>query len=466
MKRVNLFFTALRVPLDYLTLIAAAAGAYAIRFSPWFVEARPVIFDLAFQPFMRIVVPVAAVWILIFAFSGLYRARQIRIASEMLRVIIATAAGAAFVLGVIFFSRELFDSRFIFLASWILATLLILIERILIRKIQRYIRIWGIGTNNVVLIGKTKSGQNIARFFKTHPKLGYAVTRHFAGFTKQTEENILKLKKRHKVDIILVADPDISRKTLQEIKTFTDIEHLSFSYTGGVFPSAAVQPILHTFAGEPVIEVPKTPLDDWGAIYKRLFDIVGALILIILSLPIQIIAGIILLTEQQGGILFKQKRIGQGGYPFHYFKFRSMVKNAHAYRFNDKFLKEHGNMRGGTPLFKLENDPRVTKFGRFMRKFSVDEIPEFYLVLFGRMSLVGPRPHLPGEVANYRPSQRHVLTVKPGITGMAQVSGRANLEFDEEVNLDIFYIENWSPWLDFIILLKTPLVVFFGRGAY
>lgn len=466
MKRVNLFFTALRVPLDYITLIAAAAAAYAIRFSPWFTEARPVVFDLAFDQFMRIVVPVAAIWIVIFALAGLYRSRKERIASEMLRVIIAGAAGAAFVLGVIFFSRELFDSRFIFLAAWSLATLFVLIERVLIRKVQRYIRIWGIGTHNVVLIGKTKSGHNIARFFKGYPKLGYVVQKHFAGFTERTRNDILKLKKRQKVDLLIVADPDISRKTLQEIKTFTDIEHLSFSYTGGVFPSAAVKPILHTFAGEPVIEVPKTPLDGWGAIYKRMIDIVGALILIVLSLPIQIIAGIILLTENQGGILFKQKRIGQGGYPFRYFKFRSMVKNAHAFRFNDEFLKEHGNMRGGTPLFKLENDPRVTKFGRFMRKFSVDEIPEFYLVLFGCMSLVGPRPHLPGEVANYRPAQRQVLTVKPGITGMAQVSGRANLEFDEEVNLDIFYIENWSPWLDFIILLKTPLVVFFGRGAY
>jgi exopolysaccharide biosynthesis polyprenyl glycosylphosphotransferase len=466
MKRVNLFFTALRVPLDYLTLITAASVAYAIRFSPWFTEARPVIFSLNFDQFMRIALPIGLAWILIFAISGLYRARDERMASEMLRIIIATAAGAAFVLGLIFFSRELFDSRFIFVASWALATLFLLIERLLLRSLQRTLRGFGIGATHVVLIGKTKSGQSIARFFKNFPKLGYQVTRHFSGFTDQTKTSILSLKKKGKVDFLLVTDPDISRQTLQDIKTFTDIEHLSFGYTGGVFPTAAVKPVLHTFAGEPVIEVPKTPLDGWGAIYKRLFDIIGALILIILSLPVQLIAGCILLFEKQGSILFRQKRIGQGGAPFPYFKFRSMVKNAHKYRFDTEFLKKHGNMRGGTPLFKLEDDPRVTKFGRFMRKFSIDEIPEFYLVLFGRMSLVGPRPHLPEEVAKYRPEQRHVLTVKPGITGMAQVSGRANLEFDEEVTLDIFYIENWSPWLDFIILLKTPLVVFFGRGAY
>jgi exopolysaccharide biosynthesis polyprenyl glycosylphosphotransferase len=466
MKRVNLLFTALRAPFDYLTLIAAAATAYAIRFSSYAVDIRPVAFDLDFDQFMRVVIPVAAIWIVIFALSGLYRNRPERLANEMLRIIIAGAAGAAFVLGVIFFSRELFDSRFIFLASWALATLFILIERYVIRRAQRRLRAWGIGSNNVVLIGKTKSSQNIAKFFKRYPKLGYHVTGHFAKFTHQTSKNILSLRKQDKVDIILVADPDISKKSLQEIKTFTDIEHLSFSYTGGVFPTAAVKPILHTFAGEPVIEVPKTPLDGWGAIYKRIFDIIGSLILIILSFPIQVVVAIILLFENEGGILFRQKRVGQSGYPFGYFKFRSMRKDAHKYRFDSAFLKKHGNMRGNTPLFKLEDDPRVTKFGKWMRKLSIDEVPEFYLVLFGHMSLVGPRPHLPEEVANYRPEQRHVLTVKPGITGMAQVSGRASLAFDEEVNLDIFYLENWSPWLDFIILLKTPIVVIFGRGAY
>ncbi len=143
-----------------------------------------------------------------------------------------------------------------------------------------------------------------------------------------------------------------------------------------------------------------------------------------------------------------------------------MVKDAHKYRFDPEFLKKHGNDRDGTPLFKLENDPRVTPVGKFIRKYSIDEIPEFYLVLLGRMSLVGPRPHMEKEVADYKPEQRKVLTIKPGITGMAQISGRADLDFDEEVQLDIYYIENWSPWLDLVVLLKTPIIVLFGTGAY
>ncbi|MEK9157428.1 MAG: sugar transferase, partial [Patescibacteria group bacterium] len=130
------------------------------------------------------------------------------------------------------------------------------------------------------------------------------------------------------------------------------------------------------------------------------------------------------------------------------------------------FLEKYGNMREGTPLFKLAKDPRVTRVGSFIRKFSLDELPEFYLVLFGKMSLVGPRPHLPEEVDSYKSHERRVLTIKPGITGLPQISGRASLDFEDEVRLDMHYIESWTPWLDITILLKTPFAVLFRRGAY
>ncbi|MFH1767044.1 MAG: sugar transferase, partial [Patescibacteria group bacterium] len=249
-------------------------------------------------------------------------------------------------------------------------------------------------------------------------------------------------------------------------KNFSDAEHLTFIYSAGLFPGAAVRPIIHTFAGQPVIEVPKTPLDGWGAIYKRLFDIAVSLIFITLTLPIQILVGLAIILENPGPIFFRQKRVGQRAKFFGYFKFRSMFKDAHKFRYDPEFIKKYGNLREGTPLFKLENDPRITRVGRFIRKLHIDEVPEFYLVLFGRMSLVGPRPHMPGEVEQYKPSQRRVLNIKPGITGLAQISGQSNLEFDDEVQLDMHYIENWSPWLDLVILLKTPFVVLFERGTY
>ncbi len=139
-----------------------------------------------------------------------------------------------------------------------------------------------------------------------------------------------------------------------------------------------------------------------------------------------------------------------------------MTPGLHYMRYNE--LKEQ-DARKGTPLVKIKNDPRITRVGRFIRKFSIDELPEFFLVFTGKMSLVGPRPHLPEEVKKYKPEQRKVLTIKPGITGMSQISGREKLDFDDEVRLDTYYIEHWSPWLDLYILLKTPFVVLFRKGA-
>jgi len=465
MKRIDLFITVVLIPLDYLTLLVAGWLAYALRFSPIFANIRPVTFDLNFTNYMSAVLPLALVWILVFAVAGLYATQRQRLATELTRVILAVSAGIAVVLAIAFFSRELFDSRFIVLAVWFISTVFVMFERFITRTIQKKLYTYGIGVNNIVIIGTTDTGKALKNYFDRYPRLGYAVSAHYANFNKETERRILELKETNKINTIFVVDPNFDRVTILRIKSFSDIEHLTFQYSAELFPSAAVVPIIHMFAGVPVIEVPKTPLDGWGAIYKRGFDIFFAALLIILSLPVQIPTVIFLLLEKQGGILYKQERVGQGGKTIKYFKFRSMIKDAHQLRSNPDFLKEHGNMRAGSPMFKLEKDPRVTKVGAFIRKFSIDEIPEFYLVLMGRMSLVGPRPHLPEEVQNYHPEQKKVLTIKPGITGLAQIIGRASLAFDEEVRLDMYYIENWSPWLDFIVLLKTPLVVLLQTGT-
>lgn len=153
--------------------------------------------------------------------------------------------------------------------------------------------------------------------------------------------------------------------------------------------------------------------------------------------------------------------MGEHGRPFRYFKFRSMYHNVHSQRYT---ALAHLDTRKG-PLVKIKNDPRVTPVGRFIRTWSIDELPEFFLVFFGRMSLVGPRPHLPEEVANYEPHQRRVLAIKPGITGLAQISGRSDLSFDDEVNLDLWYIEHWSLWRDLWILFRTPMAILTHRGV-
>lgn len=466
MKRVNLFFAALLIPLDYLVLVAAACFAYWMRYTPFVQDIRPVIFDLAFDAYLAVTLLSGLVFLAVFAVSGLYAIRQMRLATEFVRILLACSTGIAVVLGIAFFSRELFDSRFIVLAVWGFSVLFVSIERYLIRMLQRSLRHFGIGLRRVVIIGKTKSGQSLKQYFQKNPRIGFEVAEHVTHFTDNAKDKILALKKKGLVDSLMLANPEADKKEIQAIKTFSDIEHLNFYYSAEIFPSAAVRPVIHTLAGQPIIEVPKTPLDGWGAIWKRGFDMILSLVFIILTSPIMIIAALALFIEQPGNIFFVHKRVGQGGKIYNHWKFRSMIKNAHKYRFDPEFIKKYGNERGGTPLFKLSHDPRITRIGRIIRKLSIDELPELFMVLIGRMSLIGPRPHMPEEVEKYKPHQRQVLTIKPGMTGMAQVGGRADLDFDAEVQLDMHYIQNWSPWLDLIILFKTPIVVIFGKGAY
>ena len=468
MKRADLAFGALLVPLDYLALITAATVAYSLRFAPFFTWLKPVQFALTYGEYMKAVVPVAFVYLLVFAASGLYTLRpRGGIFSEMVRVGMAASAGMAAVLAIAFFSRELFDSRFIILAAWAASIVFVAGARLIVRLVQKSLRTLGIDITRVIVIGKTKTANTLSDTLKEHPAWGYRVVQHLAAFNEDVAKKITQMQRDGRVDAILLANPDATRREIVAMKAFADNEHLTFLYSADIFAGSTLRPIVHTFGDSPVIEVPKTPLDGWGAIYKRLFDIIGSIFLIVLTLPVQIIAAIAITTTSKGGMLFsrlpggkKVMRIGQYGRPFHYIKFRSMYQDRHFERYNEL---AHLNTRAGA-LVKTINDPRVTPVGKFIRKFSIDELPEFYLVLFGKMSLVGPRPHYPEEVDNYKPHQRRVLTIKPGITGMAQVSGRANLDFDDEVKLDMHYIENWSPWLDIIILLKTPFAVLFHKG--
>ena len=469
MKRSELFFTLILVPLDFFALVAAGIAAYYARFHPIFTTVRPVIFDLTVEAYTGIVMSVAFLWLAVFAVSGLYSTHRQSIASELTRVALACSTSMAAVFAILFFSRVFFESRFIAVAAWIFAIALVCLERLVIRGLQRSLLRYGIGEHKVVIIGENDTSAALRALFAEKHRLGFHVVGRFSSFDADVAKKIRSMKRRPGVDEILLADPEASRDMTLALLAFTDHEHLGFKYTADLFAAAVGRSIIHTFAGIPIIEVQKTPLDGWGAIYKRGFDVLGALVLIILTLPIQAMIAVAIKIDSRGRLLFsrlpdgsKTMRVGATGKPFHYFKFRSMIDGRHFERYKEL---SHLDTRQG-PLVKLKDDPRVTEVGKFIRRYSLDELPEFYLVLLGRMSLVGPRPHLPEEVARYKPHQRKVMTVKPGITGLAQISGRADLAFDDEVRLDTHYIEHWGPWLDLYILLKTPLVVLFRKGAY
>lgn len=469
MKRSELTFTLALVPFDYLALLAAGIAAYYSRFHPAFTAVRPVIFDLTLQGYLKVVTPLVIVFLLVFAVSGLYSVARRSVASELSRIVLACSTSMALVFAISFFSRVLFESRFIAIAGWGLAIIFVSMERLAVRALQRSLLHVGIGTHRIVIIGKTSASEALVSEFTHKKRLGFKIVGQYKNFTKALAKELRQMKRQDKIDEIVLADPEASRQETLELIAFTEAEHLGFRYCADLFTTAIGRSIIHTYAGIPVIEVQKTPLDGWGAIYKRAFDITGSLILIVLTSPIMLVTALAIKLDSRGPVFFAKlddgsvsRRVGQGGRAFTYFKFRSMRPGTHLQRY-DELAKN--DTRHGSPLVKIKNDPRITRVGRFIRKFSIDELPEFFLVLRGHMSLVGPRPHLPEEVDKYRPQHRKVLTIKPGITGMAQISGRENLDFDDEVRLDTYYIEHWSPWLDLYILLKTPWVVLFGRGA-
>lgn len=222
-------------------------------------------------------------------------------------------------------------------------------------------------------------------------------------------------------------------------------------------------PRIHTqqVAGLPLIHVTTPTLEGGQRVAKRLLDIIVSASLIVITLPLMAVVAAWIKLDSKGPILFRQERVGIEGRNFGMLKFRSMVTNA-----EQQLTTLRANNEGAGVLFKLKKDPRVTKAGRVLRKFSLDELPQLFNILEGSMSLVGPRPPLPTEVEAYENDVRRRLLVKPGLTGLWQVSGRSNLSWQDSVRLDLYYVENWSLAGDLVILLKTARAVFAGTGAY
>ncbi|WP_285249775.1 sugar transferase [Pseudarthrobacter sp. fls2-241-R2A-168] len=222
-------------------------------------------------------------------------------------------------------------------------------------------------------------------------------------------------------------------------------------------------PRIHTqqVAGLPLIHVTTPSLQGGQRVAKRLFDIIAAGFLILATSPLMAIAAILVKLDSKGPALFKQDRVGIEGRIFKMLKFRSMTVDA-----EERLADLQGVNEGSGVLFKMKHDPRVTRVGRILRKFSIDELPQLFNIFSGSMSLVGPRPPLPREVAVYERDVRRRLLVKPGLTGLWQVSGRSNLSWQDSVRLDLYYVENWSLTGDLLILLRTIRVVLRSTGAY
>jgi len=474
MKKLQLILLALRVPVDFLMLLLAAWASYRLRFESFYTGVRPALTRVEFFEYFHTAVQIGVLWIGLFALTGLYVSHRISIRAELLRVVSGCSAGVVSLIALMFWQQELFSSRFIVLASFAFAILFVSIGRLIIRALESALYRRRIGISHLVIIGKSKSAEELEENFSLRPELGQVVSATFENFSPTAAERVLELKKENKADAILLADPDATKKESLAILDFAEEHHLFFSYSADLLETTTKRFTTNEYAGIPIIEYRRTRLEGWGRIAKRLLDIVGATIFLILSSPLILVSALALMIEDGRPVFFVNVRVGERGKLFHLFKLRSMWrKDSIGPQFADKekenierekqLIEERSSRQG--PLYKIKDDPRVTRVGRVIRRWSVDELPQFWNVLKGDMSLVGPRPHQPREVEKYEPRHRKVHSIKPGITGLAQISGRADLEFEEEVRLDLYYMENWSPWLDLYIIVKTPLAIFSKKGA-
>jgi exopolysaccharide biosynthesis polyprenyl glycosylphosphotransferase len=464
MKKVASFFSVLFIPVDFIVIVLAGISAYYLRFSSFFADVRPVIFNLPFPNYLRSVLVVAVLWILIFIIAGIYQIRNTRqLAQELQKIFLACSTGLALVAIVIFFQRELFDSRFIVLVGWFLAVIYLSITHILIRWLERRLYSFGIGIHKVIMVGNSKTTDNLIAEFSSNKKAGFEVVKRIRDFSLETAQELADFIKERPVDEIIQSDQNLTKAETLRLYDFATENHLTYKYVADLLEVKVLRTEVSEIIGIPIVEVKQTTLEGWGRIFKRIFDISVSGILILIFSPIILITILAVAADSRGPIFFSRRddgsyltRVGEGGVPFKYFKFRSMIPNSDSMRYNE--LADR-NIRTDGPMVKIKDDPRVTRVGKVIRRWSIDELPELFLVFIGRMSLVGPRPHLPEEVAKYENYHKKTLTIKPGITGLAQISGRSDLLFEEEAKLDIYYIENWSLLLDISILLRTPMAV-------
>ena len=472
MKRFELTFAFLELPLDYLMLVLAGFSAYSLRFAKITTAIRPILFNLPWEKYWPSVLLVALGWILIFALSGAYSANPNRkLTKELGRVFLACSTGFAAITVYVFFTLQKFDSRFLVLAGSILALIYVSLSRTFLRLIKIWFYRFGIGLRRTVLIGTENVAEQIKETLESKPQLGYKIIGYLKNFDL---EKLSVLQKTGLDEIILSNAKSNENETLQTID-FANEYHIIFKYSADLFDTFSSNMAVSTIAGIPIIELRRTRLTGWGRILKRTADIIGSLLLIIIFSPIFLLTALIILIETGRPIIYKNERVGQEGKKFFTYKFRSMFQKYstgpqfgqsgdEALKYEKELIAQKSEKQG--PVYKIKGDPRITSFGRFIRRFSIDELPQFFNVLIGNMSLVGPRPHQPREVNQYEKWHKTVLTIKPGITGLAQISGRSDLSFDDEARLDIFYIEHWNFFIDFIILLKTPFVVIRKTGAW
>lgn len=414
------------------------------------------------------------IWGALLYYFGMYESFRIKQITDVLLILFKTAlVGAVLFVSFIFIIKMHSVSRALVIYTFLFALVFISIEKIILITYFRYQRKKGLNYRNILIIGTGKRAQRFIDIINKHTEWGFKIV----GLVDEdaskkndficghnvlgTFKDVSQIIHSNVVDEVIFVVPRSWLGKIEEVMYLCEAEGLRVSIAVDLYElklSKAKYSHLEEF---PILSFESAPDKLLHLLVKRLFDAVFSAIILIMLSPIFVTTAALIKLSSKGPVLFKQQRCSLYGRRFTLYKFRTMVQDAEA-KLND--LLVYNEMDG--PVFKMKDDPRITKIGKFLRKFSIDELPQFWNVFTGDMSLVGPRPPLPSEVDKYKSWQRRRLSMRPGITCLWQAYGRSNIkDFNEWMELDLEYIDNWSLLLDYKILFKTIPVVLFGIGA-
>jgi exopolysaccharide biosynthesis polyprenyl glycosylphosphotransferase len=444
---------------DGLSIALALALASLIRFG-FLMPPQDIVVLLLVAPFATVA---------LFAVFHLYDAHRFTTAEEFRRVVLAVSVSVVGLATFAFLSKSS-ASRLWVLLSWALALVLTLATRRLWHTYVRRSRSRGRFTFRTLMVGSNEEAVQLAETMERE-NLGFApigflqtAQGSWNGYGPATLGHIRELRdliRRESAECVFVASSAISVDEMKDVAKAVRLEGVEVRVTATLPEVLASRLSVQPVGGQMSLSLRPVRLSGPQAVAKRMFDVAVASVGLILTAPLWAVVALAIKLDSRGPVLFRQWRVGQRGRPFVILKFRTMENGADARVDALKHLNESDG-----PLFKLRDDPRITRVGKRLRRWSVDEWPQLWNVIRGHMSMVGPRPPLPEEVREYEDWQFDRLEVRPGITGLWQVSGRSNLSFDEYVRRDLFYIENWSLTYDLYIVAKTVPIVLSRRGAF
>ena len=459
---------------DILLINAAFGVAYYLRYElQWLREVDPSTYR-SFDAYLPFAVVLTLLLLLVYRMDGAYEIRRdSSLVEEAYRITSGTAIAIIIMVAIAFFARPQLNSRLIYVYTGILTPVFLIVSRIVFRAWLWRLRGRGIGVDRVLIVGAGEVGRMVMRSMVAQPELGYEIVGFLDDDPVKSNTTIGRLRglgaldslpqvlQSTPLDEVIVALPWHAHRKIVQVVQEVQQANVRPRIVPDLFALMLGRVQLDQINGIPLIGMQPVAITGINLAVKRMLDVLVSILALSLAAPFWLIVPLAIKLDSAGPVLFNQVRIGRDGRPFVVHKFRSMVANAEEQKDSLRALNEADG-----PMFKIKDDPRTTRVGRVLRRTSLDELPQFLNVLKGDMSLVGPRPALPEEVAQYEEWHKRRLEASPGITGLWQVSGRSLVGFEEMVLLDTFYCENWSFGLDLKILLRTIPRVILGKGAF